>query len=123
VEARAWLRDHAGALEAGGWRRFTRTYTLLLAPLAPHLAEELWERLGGEGSVHSQSWPSATAAPEAAETVELPVRVDGRVRDRISVPADADEAAVARAALGRSACGRRWAAPNPGEWWWCRGAW
>jgi leucyl-tRNA synthetase len=61
---------------------------LLLAPLAPYLAEELWAAAGGEYSVHTQRWPApATAGGAAAGTVTLVVQVDGRVRARVGVPA------------------------------------
>jgi len=61
------------------------TLSLLLAPFAPHLAEELWERVGGEGSVHLASWPDwdREAAREAEITVV--VQVNGKVRDRLTV--------------------------------------
>jgi leucyl-tRNA synthetase len=99
MEALAWLRENGGALDAGAWRQFARTFTLLLAPLAPHLAEELWQRLGGAFSIHTQPWPAQHVAPTAQPEIELPVQVDGRVRDRVRVPAGADEQAVIRAAL------------------------
>jgi leucyl-tRNA synthetase len=100
MEALSWLRENGGALEAGAWRAFASTFTLLLAPLAPHLAEELWMRLGGPFSVHTQPWPAAQhVAPAAQAEIELPVQVDGKVRDRVRVPAGADEQAIVRAAL------------------------
>jgi leucyl-tRNA synthetase len=74
---------------------------VLLAPFAPYLAEELWARAGGPYSVHGQAWPEdAAPAPQTPEraTVELVVQVDGRVRDRLSVPAGLEAPdAVARA--------------------------
>jgi leucyl-tRNA synthetase len=70
----------------------TRTFVLLLAPFAPHIAEELWARLGGPYSVHQQAWPVWDEALAAEETVTLVVQVDGRVRDRLTVPADIEEA-------------------------------
>ncbi|MEK7515743.1 MAG: class I tRNA ligase family protein, partial [Patescibacteria group bacterium] len=68
----------------------------MLAPFAPHLAEHLWEKLGGEGSVHQQSWPigSITAASE----VEVVVQVAGRRRGSVRISPSAEEAeAVAKA--------------------------
>jgi len=84
----------------------TRTFVLLLAPFAPHIAEELWERLGGAYSVHNQTWPAWDEALAAEETVTLVVQVDGRVRDRLTVPAGVTEAQARDAAL-RSAGVRR----------------
>jgi leucyl-tRNA synthetase len=63
------------------------TFTLLLAPFAPHLAEELWARLGRPYSVHTQPWPTADPAALAAEEITLVVQVDGRRRDAVPAPA------------------------------------
>ena len=63
------------------------TLLLLLAPLAPHIAEELWERRGHAYSVHQQPWPVADPALAASDTIELPVQVDGKLRDRLVVTA------------------------------------
>jgi leucyl-tRNA synthetase len=64
----------------------------LLAPLAPHLAEELWARIGGTGSVHLAAWPEPES--HVRHEVELVVQVDGRVRDRVALPVGLDEAAA-----------------------------
>ena len=71
----------------------------MLAPLAPHFAEELWHRLGGEGSVTRADFPAAAAAWLADDTVEVPVQVNGKVRGRVTIPADAAEAEAVAAAL------------------------
>jgi leucyl-tRNA synthetase len=63
-----------------------RALLLLLAPIAPFLTEELWCRLGGDGSVHDQAWPRADAALLVRDTVEVPVQVNGRLRGRVIVP-------------------------------------
>ncbi|AQA03067.1 leucine--tRNA ligase [Mycobacterium sp. MS1601] len=67
---------------------------LMVAPLAPHLAEELWERLGNGSSLAHGPFPVADPAYLVEDTVEYPVQVNGKVRGRITVPADADKAAV-----------------------------
>jgi len=72
---------------------------LLLAPFAPHLAEELWEMLGRSGSVHEQPWPAYDPEAVQADTVEIVVQVNGRVRDRLWVARDASEEEVRAAAL------------------------
>jgi len=71
----------------------------LLAPLAPHLAEELWERLGGRGSVHRTSWPTAHVERAGDPDQTIVVQVDGKLRRRVRVPADASDEAVVAAAV------------------------
>jgi len=71
---------------------------LLLAPLAPHLAEELWEKLGHTESLARAPWPEAEAAFLVSDEIEISVQVAGRLRARVRVPKDADEAAVRAAA-------------------------
>jgi leucyl-tRNA synthetase len=83
-----------------------RTLVLLLAPFAPHLAEELWARLGGEYSVHQQPWPVADTQARPVDDVEIAVQVDGRVRGRLRVSTDADERSVCAAALEHYDVGR-----------------
>jgi leucyl-tRNA synthetase len=87
-------------------REAAQTLILLLAPFAPHLAEELWERLGGSYSVHQQPWPQWDEALISAETVTLVIQVNGKVRDRIEVPADIDEASARALALNSEAVQR-----------------
>jgi len=72
---------------------------LLLAPITPHLAEELWESLGKPYSIHLQPWPMWDEAMLAVEELEIPVQVNGKVRGKIVVAADADEATIKAAAL------------------------
>jgi len=75
------------------------TLVLLLAPFAPHLTEELWHRRGGARSVHQQSWPPYDEAVAAPRQVTMVVQVDGKVRDRIPMPAGRPDADVQRDAL------------------------
>jgi leucyl-tRNA synthetase len=76
-----------------------RCFALLLAPFAPHLAEELWERLGASASLAYEPWPEADRSLLIAETLTLAVQVNGKRRDEITVAADADEETIRRAAL------------------------
>ncbi|MCB9845035.1 MAG: leucine--tRNA ligase [Phycisphaeraceae bacterium] len=62
----------------------------VLAPFAPHIAEELWHLLGGQGLVSLASWPAHDPAMLTADSVEIPVQILGKVRHRLTVPADAD---------------------------------
>ena len=74
-------------------------FILLLAPFAPHLAEELWEKSGHKPSVFEVSFPEFDAEAAREEVVEIPVQINGKLRARITVPADADEQTVKEAAL------------------------
>jgi leucyl-tRNA synthetase len=71
----------------------------MLSPLVPHVAEELWSRLGEPGTVTRAGFPEADPALLVDDTVELPVQVNGKVRGKVVVAADADEATVIAAAL------------------------
>jgi leucyl-tRNA synthetase len=71
----------------------------MLAPFAPHTAEELWERLGHDGGLTAASWPEFDAAVARADELVVPVQVNGKVRGRLTVAADASEAELERAAL------------------------
>ena len=70
---------------------------IMLAPFAPHLSEHLWERLGGEGSVHQQSWH--TASVTVASESEVVIQVGGRRRGSIRISPSAEEAEVVTEAL------------------------
>jgi leucyl-tRNA synthetase len=76
-----------------------RTYILLLAPFAPHIAEELWARMDEAYSVHQQPWPEWDEALAAEEMITLVVQVNGKLRARIEVPADIGEEAAKEVAL------------------------
>ena len=91
------LKDQpVAATEA--WTEATTTLTLMLAPSAPHIAEELWHRLGNEFSIHNESWPAWDEELAADDVIEIPVQVNGKVRGRITIPADAEsDAALATA--------------------------
>ena len=75
-----------------------KTLITLLSPFAPHIAEELWELLGGEGFVCQQGWPAYDESKTVADTVQLAVQVNGKLRSNIVVPADADNEAIIAAA-------------------------
>jgi leucyl-tRNA synthetase len=75
-------------------RELAETFVLLLAPFAPHIAEEIWSRLGHTKSLSRRPWPAYDEDRLVESTLELPVQVNGKVRDKITVPADADEATI-----------------------------
>jgi leucyl-tRNA synthetase len=71
---------------------------LLLSPFAPHLAEELWQALGHEQSLANEPWPEFNPAYAKEDTIKVPVQINGKVRSKITVPADADKAELEAAA-------------------------
>jgi len=76
-----------------------RNLVLLLAPFAPYLAHELWEMLGEKGNLLKAPWPKYDAELAKEEEIEIPVQVNGKLRSRVTVPADADETFVLERAL------------------------
>jgi leucyl-tRNA synthetase len=97
-----------GAVPAPFLADVQRNVVLLLAPFAPYLAHELWEMTGETGSLLKATWPKYDAALAKEEEIEIPVQVNGKLRSRITVPADADEAFVLEHTLAdekvRAAC-------------------
>ena len=87
------------AWESTVWDAAISHLLLLLAPITPHLAEELWEAIGKRYSVHVQAWPSWDEAMLAVDEIEIPVQVNGKVRGKIVVAATADEDTVKATAL------------------------
>ena len=84
------------------------TYTILLAPFAPHIAEELWEQFGHTDSVFDQTWPEYDEDAMKDDEIEIPVQVNGKTRCTIFIPADADKddvLAKAKDALGKKLTG------------------
>ncbi len=95
------LNNHLGALPAVP-SDAARALVLMLAPLAPHMAEELWSRLGlatAGASIAYEPFPVADDRLAADDTIEMPVQVNGKVRAHVAVPADADARAIEAAAL------------------------
>ncbi|MEW2428936.1 leucine--tRNA ligase [Micromonospora sp. NPDC047644] len=80
-------------------REVAEPLVLMVAPFAPHLAEELWRKLGHDTSLTYADFPTADPALLVADTVTYPVQVNGKVRGRVEVPADASEESVRAAAL------------------------
>ncbi|MAE64890.1 MAG: leucine--tRNA ligase [Phycisphaeraceae bacterium] len=87
-------------------REVAETMLLLLAPMAPHVCEELWQRIGHADSLAWTAWPSYDEALLVEELIEVPVQVNGKLRGRIRVAADADQSALERAALEDDAVAR-----------------
>jgi leucyl-tRNA synthetase len=90
----------ADAVGTPEWKEATELYVKMLAPVAPHIAEELWtNQLGKPYSIHQQPWPKVDEAAAKEDTIELPVQINGKVRDRITVAADASEDEIKAMAL------------------------
>ncbi|MCH7791092.1 MAG: leucine--tRNA ligase [Planctomycetes bacterium] len=87
-----------GGLTRDQTDRFVRT----LSPFAPHIAEEIWSKLGNEGSIAHTAWPSYDESKLVDDEIEIPVQIMGKVRSRIMAPADADEQALEKLALADS---------------------
>jgi leucyl-tRNA synthetase len=111
----AALMELANAMQdylAGGgargpeWAEAVSAMIRLLNPMAPHIAEELWERTGGQGLCADAQWPDYDAITAAEHEVTLVVQVAGKVRDRLRVPAGLDEPAAIELALASEATRR-----------------
>jgi leucyl-tRNA synthetase len=104
------MQDYLAGGGARGveWDEAVSVLVRLLNPMAPHMAEELWERItGGAGGLCADAaWPEYDAAAAAEAEVTLVVQVGGRVRDRLRVPAGLDEAAATERALASEAANR-----------------
>jgi leucyl-tRNA synthetase len=102
------LHRYRGTEVAGGaaWDEAVRLFLLMLAPAAPHVTEELWSRrLAATGapwrSIHAERWPEVDAGAAAVATRELPIQVNGKVRDRVEVAVDLSTAEVEALVLAR----------------------
>jgi leucyl-tRNA synthetase len=90
----------AGAVGTDEWNEAQEIYLKMMAPVAPHIVEELWtEHLGKPYSIHQQLWPQVDEAAAKEDVIELPVQINGKVRDRITVPADAGEDEIKSAVM------------------------
>jgi leucyl-tRNA synthetase len=89
----------SGAAGSAEWSEAQEIYLKMMAPVAPHIAEELWSRLGKPYSIHQQRWPQVDESATKEDSIELPVQVNGKVRDRIVVAVEAGEEEVKSAAL------------------------
>ncbi len=89
----------AGAAGTPEWDEAVRLYLLMMAPVTPHVAEELWMRQGKPYSIHTQPWPTVDDAAAAEDEVTLVVQVNGKLRDRITVPVGIGDEDAKAAAL------------------------
>jgi len=92
-----------GASGTEAWDEAQDIYLRMLAPVSPHVAEELWASLGKPYSIHTQPWPTVDEAAAAEDQITLVVQVNGKVRDRISVAVDISEEKAKQLALSSEA--------------------
>jgi leucyl-tRNA synthetase len=104
----------AGAVGTPEWDEAADIYLKMMAPVAPHIAEELWtNQLGKPYSIHQQMWPTVDEAAAKEDMIEIPVQINGKVRDRITVPAEATEEEIKSAALASEAVQKHLAGNEP----------
>lgn len=95
-------RDESGqAWRTASFHQALETLLVLLAPAAPYIAEELWQRTGHQGSVHQQAWPVWDEELAREETRQIPVQIDGKVREVITIPVEAGAAEVEALAMAQ----------------------
>ncbi len=103
---------NAGAFGTPEWDEAVDIYLRMLAPVCPHIAEELWERLGKPYSIHTQAWPEVDEEAARDEEITLVVQVNGKLRDRIQVPvgisdAEAEQKALSSPAVQQALAGKQ----------------
>ena len=94
-------REH-GASGTPEWQEALDIYIRMMAPVAPHITEEIWAKLGKPYSVHTQPWPIVDETAAAEDMITLVIQVNGKLRDRIEVPATTSEEEVRALALASS---------------------
>jgi len=99
--------NYLGKLKPEEIGRFAmETYIVMLAPMAPHMCEEIWRTLGHDRSIHLETWPKFDPALTKEETVIIPVQINGKVRDRLEVAVGTSEDEVRAMALASEAVKR-----------------
>ena len=94
------LKAEAEAAGSEVWNECLEGMLLMLAPIAPHITEELWQKLKpGSGSVHRQPWPAFEAALASEDLITLVVQVNGKVRERLEIPAGTSKEETEKSAL------------------------
>ena len=79
-------------------KKYVKPLLQILNPVAPHVTEELWQKIGLEGYIFESKWPEYDESKMVADEIEIPVQVNGNVRYRITVPSDADEKTIEKVA-------------------------
>jgi leucyl-tRNA synthetase len=89
-----------GNVSSKAWKESISTLLVLLAPTAPHMAEELWSRVGNKYSIHNQAWPKWDEALVTSDEFTMVVQVNGKVRDRLTAPVTVSEEDAKKMAMG-----------------------
>jgi leucyl-tRNA synthetase len=97
------------------WNEAVDIYLRMLAPVAPHISEEMWIALGKPYSIHSQNWPKVDEKAAADETITLVVQINGKLRDRIMVPVSISESDARKIALGSEIIKKSLGGKEPGQ--------
>ena len=120
------LVDYLNTVPESEWnkhllREIAEKMVLILSPFAPHMAEELWQDMGMKGLVVEQSWPSYDPEALKVEEVEIAVQINGKIRDRIMIPVDADEETVRKLILERERVKRYLNGKEPKKFFYVKG--
>ena len=99
VNAMHAYRDAAETVQPALLRETVEALLRLLAPFAPHIAEEIWQQLERSGSIHQQAWPKWDAEAIKTDSVEIVVQINGKVRDKLTVPSELSSAELEKVAL------------------------
>jgi leucyl-tRNA synthetase len=102
-----------GALGTSEWSEVEDVYLRMMAPVTPHIAEELWSQLSKPYSIHTQRWPEYDEEAAAEDIITLVVQVNGKLRDRIEVPADISDVEAKAIAISREAVKRLLSGKEP----------
>jgi len=89
----------SGGWNSSAWREAVDIYLRMMAPAVPHISEEIWARLGKPYSIHQQDWPEVNEEAAKEEQIELVVQINGKLRDKVIMPADTDEEKAKNLAL------------------------
>jgi leucyl-tRNA synthetase len=92
-----------GLYNSPAWKEAVELYLLMLAPISPHISEELWEWMGKPYSIHTQKWPAVDDQAAREDEITLVVQINGKVRDRIQLPAGVSEDAARSSTLASAA--------------------
>ena len=92
-------RYKEGQVNAGLYGAAIKNLLVMLAPFVPHVAEEMWEHLGYEGSVHDQQWPTYDESALVKDTVEIVVQINGKIKEKINIAGDSSKEEMEKIAV------------------------